>query len=169
MPHDATTLAERAVTAAHQLALLTRPAISTLAVSDLRAVTGALAELAAGLPQTLTQLSRYLPAADPRTATDDPVTSDQDTQADHARTQLRHASAAAAHLAAALDAAHQTLADMPETTNPNPKGVNFQPARRGQFSTGVDTGSNLADVGRRAVHAHPIVIVRDRVGDSRAG
>ena len=43
--------AERAVTAVHELALLTRPAITTLDVSELRTVTGALAELAAGLPQ----------------------------------------------------------------------------------------------------------------------
>lgn len=142
MPHHATTLADQAVTAAHQLALLTRPAISTLQVSDLRTVTGALAELAAGLPQTLGQLSRYLPAADPSTATDDPVTGAQDTPADHALTCLRHASAAAAHLAAALDAAHQTLADMGETTNPNFQGVTFQPARRGHFSTGVDSAGS---------------------------
>ena len=120
-----TALADHAAAAVHELARLTRPAITTLQVSDLATLTAALSELAAGLPQTLHQLSGYLPA------------DDEDTAVDHAAACLRHASAAAAHLAAALEAAHaESSATSPKSPKPNPrgstfnrrKGVKFRPA-----------------------------------------
>jgi hypothetical protein len=141
MPHSLSTQADRAVTAVHELAHLTRPAITRLDVGDLRTLTGALAELAAGLPQTLNQLGSYLDPADDPTLTGD---QSRGAAVDHARTHLRHAGAAAAHLAAALDTAHQTLGDIAETDREPTKGVNFQPAIRGQFSTGVDTRGDHA-------------------------
>jgi hypothetical protein len=76
MSHTAATLADQAVTAVHELALLTRPAITPLHVQDVRTVTAALAELAAGLPQTLRQLSQYLDSAETPTATHRQTTGD---------------------------------------------------------------------------------------------
>jgi hypothetical protein len=117
-------LAEQAAAAVHQLALLTRPAVTTLDVEQLSATTGALADLAAALPQTLRQLQGYL--------------TDSYNQEGHlaiavdpASDCLRQAGTVATHLAAVLDAAHQTLGDLAETTETTP---------RGQFSTGVDIG-----------------------------
>jgi hypothetical protein len=140
MTHTVTALADQASAAVHELACLTRPAITALDVHDLRTVTGALAELAAGLPQTLRQLSGYL-TADALTAPSGPYTGDPDTAVAHAHTCLRQAAAAAAHLATALDAAHQTLGELAETTQTGPEGVNIQPTTRGQISTGVDISS----------------------------
>jgi ABC-type transporter Mla subunit MlaD len=134
MAHPVTALADQAAAAVHELAHLTRPAITTLQVSDLPTLTAALADLAAGLPQTLHQLGRYLP--DGLTLTDDPRTGDPTL--DHAGACLRHAAAAAAHAAGALQAAHQSLGDLAETTQTAPEGVNIQPTKRGQISTGVD-------------------------------
>jgi hypothetical protein len=148
MTHTVTALADQASAAVHELACLTRPAITALDVHDLRTVTGALAELAAGLPQTLRQLSGYL-TADALTAPSGPYTGDPDTAVAHAHTCLRQAAAAAAHLATALDAAHQTLGELAETTQTGPEGVNIQPTTRGQISTGVDN-SDLEDARRRA-------------------
>ncbi|HEU4911104.1 MAG TPA: hypothetical protein VFV76_04330 [Actinomycetes bacterium] len=111
MSINVTSLAEQAATAVHKLAHLTRPAITTLDVTDLRATTGALTELAAALPQILNQLSTYLQEpGDGNTITVGAQ------GAEPARTSLRHAAVAAAHLAAALDGAHQTLGDLAETT-----------------------------------------------------
>lgn len=119
-----TDLADTAAAAIHHLAGQTRPGITTLPIADLEHITAALAELAAALPQTLRQLASQLP--------DDEVTG-----GGHNTACLRHAGAEAAHLATLLDAAHQALGDTAETQT-NPKGVNFQPAKRGQFSPGVD-------------------------------
>jgi hypothetical protein len=162
MPPDVTAVAEQAVTAAHELARLTRPAITTLDVSELRTLTAALADLAAGLPQTLHQLSRYL-HTDGLTATDGQITGDPDTAIGHAAAGLRHAGAAAAHLAAALDAAHQALGDLAENTEPTPEGVKFQPTKRGQISTGVDTTDQVADQSR----LRSITIIRHQGCDLR--
>ena len=124
-------LAAAAAAAAHHLAVQTRPGITTLSIADLEAITAALAELAATLPQTLHQLASHQPGGD---ATSDGI----------ANERLRQASTQAARLATLLDAAHQDLGDTAEPET-NPKGVNFQPAKGGQFSTGVD----IADGARK--------------------
>jgi enhancing lycopene biosynthesis protein 2 len=129
MSNHLTGLAEQAATALHELARLARPAITPLDISDLRSIAGALAELAAGLPQNLNQLSSYL---NDTSASTDPTAGAQDTE--NARNCLRHAGAAAAHLAAALDATHQTLGGLAETTTIKTGG---------QFSTG-EKGSIFA-------------------------
>lgn len=108
-----TALAQQAERVIHDLTVLTRPAITTLTVGDLYTITGALAGLTAALPQTLTQLSRYV-----------------STPADSAtpyRTclTLAEATAAASLLAAALEAAHQALGDTAETHQTNPRGSTF--------------------------------------------
>jgi hypothetical protein len=156
MTHTVTALADQASAAVHELACLTRPAITALDVHDLRTVTGALAELAAGLPQTLRQLSGYL-TADALTAPSGPYTGDPDTAVAHAHTCLRQAAAAAAHLATALDAAHQTLGELAETTQTGPEGVNIQPTTRGQISTGVDILDNSTGILARLVVACGLV------------
>ena len=125
MPEAVTTLAAQAAAVVHELAHLTRPAITPLDVSDLRTVTGALAELAAGMPQTLAQLASYLNAADSLAVTGGQFTGDPQTAVDHARTCLQHAGTGAAHLTAALDAAHQTLGDLAETTETRSVGSIF--------------------------------------------
>jgi hypothetical protein len=117
MPH---TIAEQAVAATHELARLTRPAITTLDAAEIARLTQTLTKLAAGLSQTLTQLSNYNAAA-------------------NAHANLQHAATAAGCLATALNTAHHDLGDTAETPDSEPEGVNFQPAKRGQTSTGVDT------------------------------
>lgn len=128
MARHPTDLADTAAAAVHDLALLSRPAITTLDIDDLDHVTAALADLAAALPQTLDQLRRYLPGS----------------TGNNAAARLDQAGAAAAHLAALLDAAHQALGDTAEPTEPNPGGVKIQPTEGGQFSSGVDTGHPVA-------------------------
>lgn len=103
--------AERAVDATRDLAHLTRPAITTLNIEDLHALSGALAELAATVPQILTQIRSYL---DPHAAID-------------AHTHLTHARRVADEFAAAVHATHQSLGDTAETIRTNHEGVNFQP------------------------------------------
>jgi hypothetical protein len=112
---------ERAVTAVHEIAHLTRPAVTSLEVSELRTVTGALAELVAGLPQTLHQLSNYLHATDNLITTDDRLT-DPQAAVDRARSCLQHSGAVATDLAAALDEAHQTLSEIAEMTESGARG-----------------------------------------------
>jgi|APMI01.1.fsa_nt_gi hypothetical protein len=136
------TLAATAADTLHELALLTRPAITAMDVNEVAALTAVLAELTAAVPQTLRQLATYLP--------------DQD--ADHqlnttrhvidAQASLRAACAAATHLATALDAAHQTLGNTAET----PQGVKIQPTIRGQISTGVDNVHARSVSAAGAVH-----------------
>jgi hypothetical protein len=106
MTTELTDLAEHAAADLHALAALARPAITALDISELRTITGALADLAAGLPQILNQLARYL-----QTDADSPG-----HYADHPRQGLRDAATPAALLAFTLDAAHQTLGDLAETT-----------------------------------------------------
>ncbi len=106
--------AERGVDSARELAHLTRPAITALSIADLYALTGALAQLAATLPQTLTQLGRYLP-----------------TDATNATDCLAHATRAAADLAVAVDATHQALGDTAETIRTQPRGGQFSTDERG--------------------------------------
>lgn len=55
------THANQAASAITKLARTTRPAITTLDTAGLYAITGALADLAAALPQVLTQLTAQLP------------------------------------------------------------------------------------------------------------
>ena len=116
------TIAEPAVAAIHDLARLTRPAITSLDTDEVTTLTQELTSLAAGVCQTLSQLSTYL----------------NDT--DRARTSMQHAAALAGRLVTALDTAHHDLSDTAETQDSEPEGVNFQPTKRGQISTGVDTG-----------------------------
>ncbi len=54
---------ERAVEAVHDLARLTRPAITELTTTNLYDLTGALSDVVTALPQVLNQLAGY-PAAD---------------------------------------------------------------------------------------------------------
>lgn len=104
-------VAEQALDAARELAHLTRPAITALNIDDLYALTGALAELVATMPQILTQISGYLDSD-----------AAQDTHA-----CLAHARRAAADLAAAADTTHQTLGNTAESIKTNHEGVSFQP------------------------------------------
>jgi hypothetical protein len=88
--NNATVVAQRAVDAVHEMAHLTRPAITHLEAGDLYDLAATLTDLVAALPQILTQLSRY-------------------TAAGHAATCLAHASRVATDLAVVLDTTHQTL------------------------------------------------------------
>lgn len=133
MAHPAD-LAGTAAAAVHDLALLSRPAITTLDIDDLEHVTAALADLAAALPQTLGQLRRYLPHG---------------ATADRAAASLNQARAAAQHLAGLLDEARQALGDTAGPTKQNPGGVKIQPTERGQFSTGVDSRGQSRRMPRR--------------------
>ncbi len=109
-------LADTAAAAVHDLALLTRPAITTLDTDDLEHVTAALADLAAALPQALDQLRRYLPHR---------------PSANPAAARLNQSATTAQHLAALLDHARQALGDTAEPTQPDPGGVKIQPMERG--------------------------------------
>ncbi len=117
MPTSVLTVAEQAAAAIHQLAVLTRPQITALDVRQLGATTSALAELVAALPQTLRQLQAYLTITD--------GSADAATAADPAGACLHQAGTIAAHLAAALDAAHQALGGLAETTETTPGGSVF--------------------------------------------
>ena len=130
-----TDLAATAATAVHALALQTRSGITTLSIADLEAVTAALAELAAAIPQTLRQLTSHLP-------------SDDASGESQATAYLGHASTQAVRLATLIDAAHQALGNTAEPQT-NPTGVRIQPAKGGQFSTGVDT---LGRIRERTLH-----------------
>lgn len=94
-------VAERAATAVHDLAHLTRPAITDLTTGDLYDLTGTLTDLVAALPQVPNQLASY-PAAHA------------------ARDCLTHASRIAIELSAVLDTTHQTLDETVENIRNQP-------------------------------------------------
>jgi hypothetical protein len=91
--------AQAAATAMHDVALLTRPAITDLTIADIYDITAALTDLSAAVGQTLHQLQRYLPATENGQASS---------------TGLHHASVAAARLNTVLDHAHQALGNTAE-------------------------------------------------------
>ena len=98
---ETTVVAERAATAVRELAHLTRPAITDLALSDHYDLTGILSDLVAALPQVLTQLASYPTAGD-------------------ARGCLAHASHIATELAVVLGTTHQTLGETVENIRTQP-------------------------------------------------
>jgi len=124
-------LAEMAADAIRSLNHTTRPAVTTLDPAEIYTLLAALADIAAGLPQTLTQLQMHL-RAERTTVTAGVFAGDAPAAIARARAHLTRASAAAAPLADAIDAAQQVLAELAshdgcETSEMTDQGVNFQP------------------------------------------